>query len=544
MNGRRRTILIFGLAMLATVATSLPLGAGQFAGERFAPSVVDAEDANLDITSITADTSAPPEVSFVVGFREGFPPPGDGYRVSVNLGDPTGKRWRWTLTMSDGQAVGLAETGDGTVWDQSGPARVSLDPEAGKATLVAASVDEAVGSMAGIGPALWASVEVPTPLGSVGRTTTYFSYDSLAGPADSPSLPTGSWGWIRDADGIRVDGSVYVAGSPGTVAWVNRALVVSAPDPAPGLLLDQPVTASADLVRVLDASGGDGAGYVLINRVTGEVQVFDLEAGAATEVVDASSTVVPAAGIDTSTPPSTRNVAIDLAALGVALGLPDDPSELAVTLDRAFTLGDGSVVTTTGVAATLASLQQAGSQPTPATEPAEEVVVPVESDSEEFPVALAALIAGFALLVLAAVIVMLLLRRRDRRRHESLVAEGWFESDLAPQPAKAGEAVPGEQGVAYEVVEYHSVAVHRVESEAAAPQAGPTEAPSGSGAEAEVVDLDAPDEADEAGAGGAKPVSADAARRTQERALADLEAQFADLIERADRVTHDEPRRD
>jgi hypothetical protein len=38
----------------------------------------------------------------------------------------------------------------------------------------------------------------------------------------------------------------------------------------------------------------------------------------------------------------------------------------------------------------------------------------------------------------------------------------------------------------------------------------------------------------------AEPVDREAARRTQERALADLEAQFADLIERADRLTHED----
>ncbi len=505
------------VAIVLTVVFVLPAAAGQFAGERFAPTFIDAEEPQLDITSITVDATGASNVTFTVGFRSGFPTPDDGYRVAVSVGDPMGKRWRWSVTMAEGQPVGMAETGDGTLWDESGPAQVTLDAAAGTAPLVAGSLDDALASAAGTGAAVWATADIPTPLGSLGRTTTYFSYEALASPPTSPSLPTSAWGWIRDADGIRQDGAVYVPGRPGTVAWVNRALVVSAPDPAPTLLLDQPVTASADLLRVLSPGDQfDSGGYVLNNRVTGEVEVFDVTDGEATEVDGAGATVVPASAA-ASEPPSTRNVGIDLEALGVALALPDDPSELAVTLDRAFTLGDGSVVTTTGVAATLASLQQAGSQPSPTSEPADDVVVGVDDESSsDLPVIAAVIVGAFAVLVVIAVVVAVLLRRRERRRHESLVAEGWFESDLAPQPPPT-EAPPAP-----------------TEPEPVQPE--PVEP--GAEAKADGVELDA--SAEGLAEQPAEPVDREAARRTQERALADLEAQFADLIERADRLTHED----
>jgi hypothetical protein len=494
------------------VATLGVAWAGQFAGERFAPILDTSDTAALDIESISVEPADGSDVSFVVTFRNGFEPPSDGYRVAVSVGDPTGKRTRWTLSVTAGESTGVVETGDGVVWDQVGPTVAELDAPAGTASIVA--------QLDGTPPdsALWVEAEVPTPLGPFGAATTYFSYDLLA--PEGSVTPTGTWGWIRDADGVRVDGAVRVPGTPPLVTVVNRALVVTAPDAGPSLLLDQPVTATADLVRVIDAGTGTDAGYVLVNRVTGEVQLFQIVDGAPVEVPDGGAAVVPSSAPDVppaAEPPSTRPVSIDVTALTGLLGLPDDSSALAVTADRAFTLGDGSVVTVSGVAATLASLEPAGS-PDAGPEPAADVVaVPDEGADEGIPLVAVLVAAGVALLAVIGAVLIVVVGRRRRRRHDSLLAEGWLDDEMTLRSPGGAAAEPAAAPV---VLDLDAV------------EAGDRD----NGREEPAADVTDVTEAPPTAVGARQAPSPDAARATQEQALADLEAQFADLVERVDRL--------
>lgn len=488
------------LAVMLVLATGLAWAA-PFAGERFAPVVETAGAPAVDMDSLAVQALPDGGVRYVIRFREPFEPPSDGYRVAVNVGDPTGKRTRWTLSIAGGEATGAVENGDGTVWDPVGSSPVSLDALGGTAT-----IDAQLGELTP-DSALWAEAELPTPGGSLSSSTTYVPFDSLAPAPISSGQPTSTWGWPRDASGARTEGAVRVPGAPPAVTLEGTTLVVSASDAAPNLLFGQPVTAVADLVRVIDPAVPSGeAGYVLVNRVTGEVQVFRILDGEAVEVPDAG--VVPDASAEASAAeaPSTRSVPLEVPALVSALGVTGDPASLGVGVDRAFTLADGSVITSTGVGSTVGSLQAAAPVPEPEAT-GEQAAPPAAEPSDEDRTVAVALAVGLGLLVVAAATVTAVAVRRRRRRHDSLLAEGWFDDELAPrEPVR----VPGGASTAEEVVDLDA---------AERATAGGNGAHGGNGSNGETAHGHEVD-----------------ARATQEQALADLEAQFADLFARVDRL--------
>jgi hypothetical protein len=531
----------FGLAVAASVGALLLVAgaasAEQFAGERFAPVASTAETAALDVRAITVVDGTPTGLTFTVTFSGPFASPSDGYRVGISVGDPTGKRTRWSAVVNGGQVAGTVETGDGVRWDADGATTATLDAEAGRATIDAQPTEVVPGS------ALWVEVELPTPLGSFVSSSTYFSYDALVQPQTTPMIAGTAWGSTRDSDGIRVEGAVRVPGTPPTAAIVNRALVMSSLEAPPTLLSGQPVTAATDSVRFFDATAptpGDG-GYVAVDRLTGSVQLFRVQGGAPSEIEGAADTIAPSAapGASSSTdPPGTRTVSIDLAAVEQQLGLPADASNVALAVDRDLTLGNGSVVTASGVAATVALLEAAGPQPQVVADPADDVVEVAEG-SDVTSTVVAAIVGVVALLVIGAVVVAVLLARRRRSRHRSLLDEGWLDRGLANQataPPASSSVVPVAPVVA------------------AAPSSGRPAAGSVPEPESEVV-LDLNEQAEPAmadvpdgnghGNGHASGVEAGAeateadARASQVRALEELEAQFADLVQRVDRLGGD-----
>ncbi len=422
-----------GLLVWAAMAVA---GAAPFAGERFAP-VTDMSDAPaLDVQAITVKQSDAATMTFGVTFSAPFASPTDGYRVSVSVGDPTAKRTRWSAKVADGQLVGVVESGDGVQWTSVGATAAELDPAAGTASITAQPGTVAPGS------ALWVDAELPTPLGTLGAISTYFSYDALAAPQNDPSIAGTTWGWTRDLAGARLDGAVHFPGAPPTAAILNRALVISSPDAPPTLLLGQPVTSANDYVKFADATAaapGDG-GFVMVNRVTGDVQLFSIKNGVPAVIAGAGQRVVPA-GAPPTDAPGTRTVSLDLAAVETELGLPDDPSNVAMSVDRGLVLADGSTVSATGVAATVASLEAVGTTPSESGTPTD-VVEPVKkSSSDNVPVALIAAAAVLALVVIGIVATVLLVKRRSRR-HESLLAEGWFDRELAARPLAPRKPLP------------------------------------------------------------------------------------------------------
>ena len=539
IRGRRLRagLSLVGILGAVIVIAAVPAVAGQFVGERFAPLVSTMTEApELDVRTLTIRPGETSGQTFVVTFRSGLSAPPDGYRLLVNVGDPTGKRTRWVATFTAGAFTGTMETGDGTVWDPGGPVPVALDPTAGRATIDAQATDIPADS------AVWVEAEIPTPGGPLGTTTTYFSYDELDAPSADAPVPSSTWAWVRDAEGIRVDGAARVPGAPPMVEVVDDTLVLVSPETPPGFLLDQPVTATVDFLRLLPADPAQTGGHLLLNRVTGEVQVFTMQDGQPVEVDSAAEAVVvsdadPSAAL--AEPPSTRSVTVDLGALARALGLPADRSDLAVTVDRAFTLGDGSVATTTGVASTVASLTPVAAQTPEPVEPVGEDVIVVEDSDDGIPLVAVVVVAAVALVALVGVVIALLVRRR-RERERSLIAEGWFDQGPATQAAAPGPPLPeppppppplptaaiddGAATVPVEAVESTEPKPTDVD-ERAAPD--PVTVSTNNGSHEREADKPA--------------VDAAGARATQDRAIADLDAQIAALIERVDQLGDADP---
>jgi hypothetical protein len=528
-SGGRRAVLVVVLSVLASALLVGAVHADQFVGERFAPVVSMADSDALNVQAISVEAADDVGTTFVVTFARPFEPPSDGYRVALSAGDPTGKRTRATLQIEGGQAAGNVESGDGVTWDPIGPTTTLLDPAAGRASIVVPSSGLPSQS------AVWVDVELPTPVGSLGSSTPYFSYDSLVRPPPSPTAEGSVWGSVRDAAGERVEGASRVPGAPPAVGVVNRALVASSPEPPPNLLLGQPVVGTADFVRLLDGRPETSAhGYVLVNRVSGDVGLYIVEDGVATEVPGATQELFPT-GVVATEPPGTRPVSLDLGVVERLLGLPDDPSRVAVSVDRASTLADGQVVMTTGVAATVAALESAVAEE-PGDEPA--TVVDVAESSSGLSTTTIAVLAGVGALLLVAVGVGVTLARRSKDKERSLIAEGWFDRELRTteplRPDPADDAASARRVAQAEPpVAEAEAPVAQVEAPVADVEAPRVEEPRSSigvgGRAGEVDEADDP-------LGGP---TADEARTSQRDAIALLEAELAELIDRVDRLGGD-----
>lgn len=510
------------LALLLVAVPLAPAGAATFADERFAPVASMSDTAALDVQKISIQRGNGDDIAFVLDFSAPFEPPGDGYRVGVSVGDPTAKRTRWTLTMVDGAPAGTVETGDGVQWDPLGQTATDLDPQTGRAVIYARPGDVAPAS------ALWVDAELPTPLGSIAATSSYFAYDALVPAEVTPALAGSTWGWTRDAEGVRVDGAVRIPGQPPTATVADGVLVLAAPDAPPSLLYGQPVTSAADYVRFASADAatpGDG-GYLVVNRVDGQLQLFSVTDGVATEVPGADDRIVPAAGSASSTdvaaPPSTRSVAVDLAAVQRELDLPTDPASVAVAVERGAGLANGWVVTASGVAATVASLEAASRAAAPP--PSTEAVVVDSGDANGTSMTILLVIAAvLAVVVIGGIVAAIVVGRERRKRHETLLAEGWYapQADLDETTRWTSTlAAPADADIGTD--------------EPAPPETSADESRQETSADATVTaqepsDATTADEAD-------PEVDARDARASQDRALEALEAQFADLFQRVDQL--------
>ena len=518
------------MACLLAVAAISPAAAATFADQRFAPVASMSDTPALDVQTISMERVDGAEVGFILSFSVPFEPPGDGYRVAVSIGDPTAKRTRWTLTMVDGAPVGTVETGDGTQWDPVGETGAQLDPQAGWARIQAQPADVAPASV------LWVDAELPTPLGSIVSTSSYFAYDALAPPEPATDVVGTAWGWTHDAEGVRVDGAVRIPGQPPTATVTDGVLVLAAPDAPPSLLYGQPVTSAADYVRFAsaDAVPGDG-GYLVVNRVDGEVQLFTVKDGTATEVVGAADRVVPAPGssevtTDESAPPGTRTVAVDLTEVQRELDLPTDPASVALAVERGTGLANGWVVTASGVAATVASLEAASQAVTESAAPAPSATdsVLVADDGNDASMAVLLVIAAvLAVVVIGGIVAAILVGRERRKRHESLLGEGWYEPDANPDETTEWTdalAAPADGDLG-------------TNGDTPPSDLSPIDAaPDVQEASDELVDADQPTEPVEPEEPDDATIDVADARVAQDRALEALEAQFADLFQRADQL--------
>jgi hypothetical protein len=379
----------------------------------------------LDVTalSVTPEGTA---VRVSVDFAEPFTAPAEGYRLSVSVGDPSGQRTRASLVPADGAAGAVVEVGNGLTFRDGGPTTV----EVGEAVVeVVVPVDDV-----GPGAALWVDGEVADESGGViTAATPAFAYDALVGRSIDGAAPGGTRGWTTTAAGQRFADPVLVGGAPPTVATRNRVVTVDAVDPAPTSLLGRPVV-GADLylgVRLTGAAGPQVDGGLLIDRTNGVVTLL----GPAGTPVEAAS---PDGGdrswlVEDLTGPAADgplSVSIEPEAVAALLGGPFDRSTFAVDLASVYALDDGRVVTVSGVATTLAWLDQLAAEVPASTTTSAGTVAAPSGDEGSFPL-LPALAALAGVLVLAGIVAAVVARRR-RRRERAAAVDG--RARPAPEP--------------------------------------------------------------------------------------------------------------
>jgi hypothetical protein len=395
------------------------------------------------ITDVSVSRPAPgvaPDV--VVRFAEPFAPPA-GYQLSVSVGEPDGPRLRASLVLPTAASAaarsarggvpvqGVLAGGDGQTWTELGPTAAQLDG-LGFAiiTLPLASAPP--------GPLVWVEVFDGTSMTPV-RVSPLVSRAALFGEGDPTVVPTPPTGQVHDATG-RAAGRQRVGPGP-TLTMRDGALVVTYPDgegAAPG---EAAADREVDTLRLAAGYSGSGrrSAEVRIDRRTGDVALYETP----TRVAGAAGIDPPAGSTDRSGdrswvrggPPArgrpVERLELDLAALSGVLGTELAPAGTAVSLGRTLAFPDRRTVTTDGVYATLASIDQGLTPPTTRVEaPPAPAPPPAPSEAAVPPAALAA-----GVVVLATVV--LVLRRRRRRRRARLAAAA---------AATAEDRVPWESG--------------------------------------------------------------------------------------------------
>jgi hypothetical protein len=187
---------------------------------------------------------------------------------------------------------------------------------------------------------------------SAGRQVTpVFSYDSLVGDSVDGALPGSAWGTVTGF-GIAQPGAIVVEAPSPSLATVNRALEVSTVDPLPAAILDQPVVAVDDFVRLAysESTATTSTDFIRVDRTNGQIQLLEASDGTLVDVSGDRSWIgrgLPAVSTDPVT------LSFDLPAVAALVGLEAADDTLAVSVDRTFGLADGRVVTVYGVAATV-----------------------------------------------------------------------------------------------------------------------------------------------------------------------------------------------
>ncbi len=418
---RRRGATLAALAFVLAVALLVPARSeGQGAGSpSVAPPVAptdpissaDATPPPLDVVTVSATRDPDGTTARVsIGFAGPFTLPSSGYRLSVSVGDPLGQRTRASLVPASGTSTGTVEVGNGLTFRDAGTTTVEL---AEQTVDLVVPVDKL-----GPGAALWVDGELtgdePTTV-----TSAYYSYDALVGVSLDGAAPGGTWGWTATPGGRRFADPVLVATAPPTAATRNSVVAVDFPDAVPDTLIGQPVvSANAYLgIRLSGATQPTVDGAVAIDRTTGSVVLLDgtgTPVAAAAEGADRSWLVE---GLSAPSAAGPASVTIEPEVVATLLGGAFDRDLFAVDLSTAFALGDGRVVTVSGVATTLTWLDQLASTVEVVEPTTTQAVVASTGDDATVPVgALVAVAVGVLALVGAAVALAVVARRRRRRR--------------------------------------------------------------------------------------------------------------------------------
>ena len=396
----------------------------------------------LDLATLSVVGEVPPApgatVKVRVSFRSPFSPPEADYRLSVLVGDPLGARIRVSLLADAGNPVGRVEAGNGFSWTPLGATPVEL-------------VDDAVVlhvPTEGIAPgaAVWAEAVLGPEPPVVPPATPTYPWAAFIGESTDGAQVAGRWGWTATPDDRAFYEPVPVPGEPANLRVLNGALIVEFPDRVPEAVLGQPVVGAVTYVRVGSEVDRETSDHLLINRITGVVQLVDGAGGTPVEVPEEESWL--GEGLPGDDRGGPGSVSVDLEQVGRALGVPVEPGSFRIRADQVYSLADDRRVVVSGVTAPLAWFEGAvAGGGAPGTTPLPAVSGSAGGAGDELDWRPILVGGGIGLaLVLAVAVPAGVVRRRRRRREAELVAAARSSGPLlrvGPAPAEVPRSAPG-----------------------------------------------------------------------------------------------------
>jgi hypothetical protein len=350
-RARRATalILLVGALVGLLVGATSPLAAQPDQPAALAPlsarfpargTTVDTAITQLSVEQ--ADAGSDPIV--VVGFSQGFPLPGDGYRLAVQVGDPAAERVRASLLVEGGAPTGVLEQGDGTSWESLGNTRVAFDP-AGSARI------ELPADLVADRTSIWVEVEVG---GAVAASTPVFSWADLRGETDPGVLGVSDYGVVTDGQLVPTGDLVELVDGP-VLEYANGSILITFPGPPPADVRGNPALAVIDYLRfgAEPANGGLPPFYVTIDHTSRQIVLWDGSTGLPVPVeVDPATWLVqgfPPPDPAAPAPAVTSEIVVSLDGLSQAIGLPVDDPAFGMGVARSISLADARIVTFDGV---------------------------------------------------------------------------------------------------------------------------------------------------------------------------------------------------
>lgn len=244
-----------------------------------------------------------------------------------------------------------------------------------------------------------------------------FDASALLGPDSGAerSIPGNRWGAVQ-RDGVPLLGAVDTGVTAPALSMDNRALVLAAADRPPARIEEEPVVAVDDFVRLTpsEQAASGGTDFIRVDRTAGRIQLLETSSGMLADVTGDGRWVIE--GLRPEDPTAPGLVAFDLEAAARAVGLAAGADQLAVSVDRRYTLADGRVITVYGVAATvgwLTGVGEARAATTVALPARDEPAMPAQTASAGG--GSGALVGGAAAAGLALVVVAIVLVVRTRR---------------------------------------------------------------------------------------------------------------------------------
>ncbi|MCB1006058.1 MAG: hypothetical protein KDB35_17895 [Acidimicrobiales bacterium] len=387
-----------------TEAVPLPVAGGSsFPAETVAsvpPTGAEAPLALGAVYKVTGSSDDNPTIA--VQFREPFELPTDAeYRVSVLVGNPTARRMRSSMIVTDGDLTSRVEIGDGASFEQLTPVPPPTFDPSGLAALTVPVVEAPAGG------ALWVEVVYGDGL----AISPYYSLDAVLGRSSDGKVASSPFGRVATADGGPSDETATMPPGP-RLTVVNQSIILESTTPTATELLGRPVTSATDVIVIAPDFADDAArtAEIRVDRTTGTITLLDGLTTPPEDRSDASQTwIVEGLPADPSAP---GRVVFDLSAVLDALGVTSDAAGPALGLRREFVLSDGANVTADAVLATT-SWFAANAVVESTAPPISSVAGAETTSSSSTPSWLTpALIAAGVALVLVLLSVVVMLRRR------------------------------------------------------------------------------------------------------------------------------------